>query len=170
MPALSPDLLQAMNLHVTQELAASHSYLQAASYLHELGLDGMSRWMMVQSEEERLHARKFIDHVHARHGTVRLEQIPAPPPSTGKARDVFALALRLEEETTARIHRLHAASETAGDVALRIFLEWFVQEQVGEEDTLRTLLDRFALAGDDRGALLLLDQEFGRRVAAGKKE
>ncbi|HEX2066031.1 MAG TPA: ferritin, partial [Candidatus Thermoplasmatota archaeon] len=155
-----------MNHHITEELAASHQYLAAAARLDETGLRGMGRWMLNQSDEERQHAMRFLGHIHARHGTVRLEQIPAPAIPQDGAVAIFQDALRLEETTTRRIDALHASATKAGDVALRIFLDAFIQEQVQEEDVLRTILDRFHLAGDDHAALLMLDQELGARTKA----
>jgi ferritin len=170
MPSLSTDLEKALNHHVTEELAASHWYLSASAVFHEAGLVGMAKWMMVQSDEERQHAMRFVTHIQQRHGHVRLEQIPAPRVGDKSARDTFEDAMKVEVGTTARIHKLHAQATKHGDVALRLFLDWFVQEQLEEEDMLRTALDRFTLAGDDRAALLLLDREFGARVIAPKKE
>lgn len=170
MPSLTPGLEKAINHHVTEELAASHWYLSASAVFHEAGLMGMSKWMMVQSNEERAHAMRFVDHIQKRHGQVRLEQIPAPKVGDKSARDTFEGALKVEMGTTARIHKLHAEASKQGDVALRLFLDWFIQEQVEEEDLLRTALDRFQLAGDDKAALLLLDREFGERVTGPKKD
>lgn len=168
MPALQPSLESALNHHVTEELAASHSYLAASAALRELGLNGMASWMMTQSDEERTHAMKFLDHILARHGHVKLEQIPAPPAGKQDAKAIFTAALKLEESTTKRIEALHTKANDAGDVALRVFLEWFLQEQVQEEDQLRTILDRFALAGNDQAALLIIDQELNGRNSKAK--
>lgn len=112
---------------------------------------------------------KFLEHLLARHAHVKLEQIPAPPVGKQDARSIFRAALALEEATTKRIEALHSKSAKAHDVALRVFLEWFLQEQVQEEDQLRTILDRFELAGDDKGALLIIDQELATRAKSGKK-
>ncbi|HJQ94002.1 MAG TPA: ferritin [Candidatus Thermoplasmatota archaeon] len=169
MPALDGNLESALNHHVTEELAASHRYLASSAALRELGLNGMASWMLAQSEEERAHAMKFLEHVLARHGHVKLEQIPAPPAGKQDARLIFRAALALEEATTKRIETLHGKADKAGDVALRVFLEWFLQEQVQEEDQLRSILDRFELAGDDKGARLIIDQELAGRSRAPKR-
>jgi ferritin len=168
MPALDGTLESALNHHVTEELAASHRYLASSAALRELGLNGMASWMMAQSEEERAHAMKFLEHILARHGHVKLEQIPAPPAGKQDPRSIFRAGLALEEATTKRIETLHGKANKAGDVALRVFLEWFLQEQVQEEDQLRSILDRFELAGDDKGALLIIDQELAGRAKSGK--
>ena len=169
MPALDGTLETALNHHVTEELAASHRYLASSAALRELGLNGMASWMMAQSEEERTHAMRFLEHLLARHGHVKLEQIPAPPAGKLDPRAIFRAGLALEEATTKRIETLHGKANKAADVALRVFLEGFLEEQVQEEDQLRTILDRFELAGDDKGALLIIDQELASRARPGKR-
>ena len=48
------------------------------------------------------------------------------------------------------------------DQASRIMLEWFINEQVEEENLARSLLGRLRLAGDTGPGLLLVDQELGK--------
>lgn len=164
MTSLAPEAEKALNHHVTQELAASHRYLAAAANLSETGLDGMAGWMMAQSEEERSHAMKFYHYIHERNGSVRLQEIPRPPEDPTTAKEIFEEALRLEQATTQRIRALHRQAREGDDVALEVFLQWFIQEQVQEESQLNSILDRFRLAGSDHAALLLLDQEMARRA------
>jgi ferritin len=45
-------------------------------------------------------------------------------------------------------------------------MQWFVSEQVEEESTASTLLDRINLVGDNKNGLLLLDKELGLRAAS----
>ena len=42
-------------------------------------------------------------------------------------------------------------------------MQWFIQEQVEEERNARMLIDRVKLAGDDKGALLMLDAQLADR-------
>jgi len=43
-------------------------------------------------------------------------------------------------------------------------LDWFVSEQVEEEETAQSLIDRLKLIGDNGLALYMLDQELATRV------
>ena len=54
------------------------------------------------------------------------------------------------------------------DFASRVFLDWFVQEQVEEEKTSGLLAEQLRMVGEDRPGLLMLDRELGqsRRGAA----
>ena len=67
-------------------------------------------------------------------------------PVTGLINDV--LALSIEEK----------------DYATSQFLQWFVDEQVEEEATLNTIIDKMKLIGDNGYGLYVIDQELATRV------
>jgi len=50
------------------------------------------------------------------------------------------------------------------DHATNIFLQWFVSEQVEEEDSANDVVEKIKLMGDARGGLFMLDRELGQRV------
>lgn len=165
MAGLEAETLDALNLHIQQELTSSHEYLAASAHFSTTGMDGMAAWMRHQAEEERVHAMKFYDHILQRDGMVRLRDVPAPPQEYRGPQDVFAQALEREERTTQHIGRLYEFATEHKDFALQIFLQWFIEEQVQEEDALRNILQRLDLIGDDKAALVLLDRDLGEREA-----
>jgi ferritin len=56
------------------------------------------------------------------------------------------------------------------DYPARVFLDWFVNEQVEEEKTAELVVEQLKMVGDDRPALLMLDRELGQRKADGGGE
>ena len=52
------------------------------------------------------------------------------------------------------------------DHATEIFLQWFVTEQVEEEENANDILSELRLAGDSGGGLFMVDKELGARVFA----
>ena len=56
------------------------------------------------------------------------------------------------------------------DHATSIFLQWFVTEQVEEEESVNDVIQKIKLVGDGRGALFMLDREFGQRTSATKEK
>lgn len=58
---------------------------------------------------------------------------------------------------TALINNLYALAEAEKDYASRDRLNWFVNEQVEEEDNCRQLIDKFSLIGDNGMGLYMLD-------------
>jgi ferritin len=45
-----------------------------------------------------------------------------------------------------------------------VILQWFVEEQVEEESSAMNLVEQVKLAGDQAGAILILDRELGART------
>lgn len=161
---LSPSLTQAYNDQVQLEFESSFAYLQMGADFELRSLPGMATWMRLQSQEEHLHAMKFIQFVLDRGGKLQL----APTPDTVVA--TFEAALAHERRVTRAIHDLYAKALEEHDFASLPLLQWFVNEQVEEEATVSTILERLRMVGDDRTGLLFLDRELGQRSSAGARD
>ena len=48
---------------------------------------------------------------------------------------------------------------TEKDYATHNFLQWYVAEQIEEEATAKSILDKINLIGDDKGGLYLFDRD-----------
>ena len=55
---------------------------------------------------------------------------------------------------------------TEGDYATQVMLQWFINEQVEEEKTVRDVIASLRMVNGRSDALLLLDREMGSRAAA----
>ena len=62
------------------------------------------------------------------------------------------------------MNNLYAWAESEHDYATREMLNWFVAEQVEEEDNAQQLIDKFTLIGNDGMGIYMLDQELAARV------
>ena len=153
----------AMNAQIGHELDSAYRYLAMSAWCNGQGLPGATSWLRNQAQEELVHAMKFFDFIQARDGTVELQALPKPPAEFPDVRAVFTAALNHERHITALIHDLYALAGQEGDFASQQFLNWFLSEQVEEEDNVGGVVERLALAGDSAHGLLLIDQELARR-------
>ncbi len=160
---ISPKVQDALNEQMKQEFYSSYLYLSMSAYLEAANLPGLSRWMRGQAREEAIHAMKIFDHLLDRGGKVQLHPIGRPPWDFPSALEVFDQAHRHEKEVTASINTLYGLALDERDFASRVFLDWFVQEQVEEEKTSGLLAEQLRMVGDDRPGLLMLDRELGQR-------
>ncbi len=96
---------------------------------------------------------------------MELHGIDAPQTDFGPPLSVVESVLEHERAVTGMIHRLFELSGKEGDWAAQQELQWFIAEQVEEEDSAATARDQVRMAGEDLSALLMLDQQFGSRVA-----
>jgi len=160
---LPVEMENALNAQVTLELASAASYLQMAAYFSHQNLDGMSRWMRAQADEERSHANRFLDFILDRGGKAVIGDVAAPRSDFDGAEEVFSVALSQEEAVTFAIHDLYRLANELGDLACLPFLQDFIAEQTEEEAMVGAIVDRLALADGQSGALFILDHELGAR-------
>ncbi len=155
-------LEDAINDQLNFEIYSAHIYLAMAGYIGTLGLDGFENWMMVQYEEELAHAKKFMKYLNERNGRVVITGFENPQNEYKSLLEVFETSLHHENEVTDRINNLMKIAHEENDYASISFLQWFVDEQVEEEDNFSTLIDKIKLVKDV--GLYMLDKEVGLRV------
>ncbi len=160
---MNDELAEAFNDQVGMEFAAMYAYLQMAAHFETANLPGFAHWMRLQADEERGHAMRFFDFILERGNEVRLRRIDAAAERYEGPLDAFRTALSQERTVTASINELMRRAREVGDYASEPLLQWFVSEQVEEEAIVEAIVQRIQLAGDDPGALLLLDHELGSR-------
>ena len=160
---LSPKIEEALNKQINAELFSSYLYLSMSAYFESQGLPGMAHWMRLQVDEERVHGMKFYDFVHERNGRVTLDAIEAPQTEWDSPLAAFEATLEHEQKVTGLINDLVNLSIAEKDHAASNFLQWFVDEQVEEEATVQTILDKLKLVGDHGVAIFMIDNELARR-------
>lgn len=161
---ISETMLAKFNDQITLEFSSAMAYRQLAIEMDVQDLPGMARWLRHQADEEVVHANKFIDHVVDRGDHPRIGTVPAPDvPAGASPAEVFAAALRHEQLVSESIRDLYRAADAEGDINARPILNWFVDEQIEEEATVREILARIEMIGDHGPGLLRLDDELGRR-------
>jgi ferritin len=164
---LDPKLAKLFNEQINNEMSSSYIYLAMAAWFEQTPYSGFASWMFNQSREETMHALKFYQYVVDRDAVVVLEPIAQPKASYENLIDVFEHSLKQEQKVTQQINDLFEVAEQVKDHASKNLLLWFLNEQMEEEKTVRDMLDRLKLAGNDPASLLVLDGEAGKRTAAG---
>ena len=161
---ISKKMEEALNGQLNAELYSAYLYLSMAAYFESADLAGFANWMRVQNAEERFHAMKFYDYIIERGGRVILRPIEAPPSDWDRPLAVFEATLTHEQKVTGLINDLIDVARGQKDNASEFFLQWFVNEQVEEEDNVSKVLGQLRLIKDSPQALFMLDKEMGQRV------
>ena len=160
-----PDkIAKAFNEQIQAEFYSAYLYLSMAAWLETEGLEGMGRWMRVQAMEEQTHAMKFFDHILERGGEPELLAIEKPPVKWDSPLAAFENALEHEKYISGRINDLMTLSIAENDHASRTMLQWFVDEQVEEEDNASKNVYNIKMVGDRGQGLLMVDREMGARI------
>jgi ferritin len=137
------------NRQVEREGYSSNLYLAMASWAETNGFSGVAEWLYVQSDEERLHMLKFIKYINERGGKAIMPSIQQPPVEFKGIQDVFHEVLTHEEFVTESINEIVSVTLEEKDFNTHNFLQWFVMEQVEEEASARTILDKIRLLGEN---------------------
>ncbi|HPR64481.1 MAG TPA: ferritin [Thermoanaerobaculia bacterium] len=165
---LSKKMEQALNEQINRELFSSYLYLSMAAYFEDSNLPGFASWMQVQSQEEYMHAMKFYSFIHERRGRVTLKAIEEPKPKWKSPLDAFQEAFKHEQFITGHINELANMALKDKDHATHIFLQWFITEQVEEENSADEIVQKLKMIGDSQQGLFMLNREMGFRGQAGK--
>jgi ferritin len=120
--------------------------------------------MRAQAQEELSHGIIFYNFILGRGGSIKLAAIDAPPATYKNSLEVFEKTLEHERGVTARINKLVGQARKEEDFATDIFLQWFVTEQVEEEESVTDVINKLKLVKNDGQGLLMLDKEFAARV------
>jgi ferritin len=161
---LEKELESTLNKQINEEMFSSYLYLSMAAHFESANLPGCANWMRVQTQEESRHAMMFFDYVNQRNGRVILTKIEAPQTEWKSALDAFDAAYEHEKHVSKCIRALVKRARQVDDDSTDNFLQWFVAEQVEEEDSTYKIVQQLKLIGDDRAGLFLLDRELARRV------
>lgn len=163
---MDPKVRDLINDQIAHEFYASHLYLAMAAHFEAQNFPGFAQWMRMQSEEEKSHALKLFEYLVERGEAIELKQIDKPPVEFGTPVESFRAALEHEKKVTGLINRIYEAAQEARDYPTQIMLQWFIEEQVEEEDSTGSAVDRLEMAGDNNAALMFLDADFGKRSTA----
>ena len=165
---MNPVIEKALNEQINAELYSAYLYLSMSSWFDSVGLKGFANWERVQAMEEQAHALKIFDYLLTRGGRAIMTQIDAPQVTWKDAANAFETQMAHEIKVTELINNLVDLSIREKDHATLNFLQWFVSEQVEEEDNARTILDQLKMISQEKGVglLYMLDKELAARTYA----
>ena len=159
---IKENIQDALNEQINAELYSSYIYLSMSAYFESIDLPGFAHWMRVQAQEEVVHAMKFYNYINERGGRVIMKPIKGPKTEWESPLAAFQHAYVHEQLVTSLINKLVDLTIEEKDHATTSVLQWFVTEQVEEEDSASSVVQQIKLAGE--GGLFILDKELGMRV------
>lgn len=155
-----------INDQINKEFYAGYLYLTIADYYAAEGLDGYANFYMVQAQEERDHALIFRKYLLENDCMPQMKAVAQPDKTFHGYMEPLQAALAHEEYVTGLINDIYAAALEAKDYRAMQFLQWFIDEQMEEEDTARDMITKMELFGEDRHSLFELNKEYASRSYA----
>ena len=160
---ISDSMAQSLNSHLNTEHFSAQLYLSMSSASGIMGLKGAANWFMVQYQEEMVHFMKFYGYLSSQGVLVKLVSADIPNDYSSLL-EMFEKTLTHEQHITKAINRLMDQAVSESDHASQIFLQWFITEQIEEEENDRDIIGKLKLIGDNGYGLLMLDGELATRA------
>lgn len=152
-----------LNEQINKEFYSGYLYLSMSANMKELGLKGFASWLKLQAREEVEHGLKIFDYLIDRNSFVTLKQIKTPDFEFNGVISVFNHIYKHEKEITHAIMNIAQKAEEECDRTTLNFIDWFISEQVEEEEIVKNIIKRLELFGDDKVALFMMDDELSHR-------
>lgn len=165
---LSANMLVMLTAQYSYETRNSLIYTMLQSWADMRGLTGTAKFMRSQAKGERGHADMVLNYIHDRNeqlAGVDIVPFEGPPESFAA---VLASVQATERATTEQIRAILEQANAEGDMATCAWLNQpggLVLEQVEEEATIQTILDRLAAR---RGMVSLDEGEINQAEMPGE--
>ena len=160
---VSKDLENAINKQINAEFWSAYLYLSMSAHFAHEGLPGFANWFKVQFQEEQDHAVKFMNYLISKGNKVALAPIEKVNTSWDSLLNAFQDTLSHERVVTSLINNLVSIARKENDYATENMLQWFVNEQVEEEETAQAMIDSLKLIGSNGFGIYTLDKELAQR-------
>lgn len=164
---ITHNVAEAINEQIQREEYSSRLYLQMATWCETKGFPGAAAFLYKQAEEERMHMLKFVHYLNDREGETRLKPVEQPPHQFDSLKTLFEEVLKHEQYISSSINDIYHITLQEKDYTTGNFIQWFINEQIEEESSMRSILDKIRLAGDiNTGGLFHIDKELDSLAAA----
>jgi len=154
---------QAINEQINREFYSAYLYLAMAEDFETLNYKGSAHWMLKQYKEELSHAEKFIEYLNETGGRVELKAIEKPKTKWNSLLNAFEEAYKHEVFISENIHKLMHLAVQEKDFPTQNMLQWFVKEQVEEEEQTLYIANLLKMVKDQVPGLIQIDNMLGKR-------
>jgi ferritin len=161
---ISDAINEILNEQINKEFYSGYLYLSMSAHMKELGLFGFASWLRLQAKEEVEHGLKVFDYIINSNSFVTLKQIKTPEFEFNGIIPIFNIIYEHEKCITRSVMSVAQKAEEECDRTTLNFIDWFIEEQIEEEENVKNIIKRLELFGDDKVALYLMDKELAQRA------
>jgi ferritin len=163
--SLQEGVLDMLNEQMKMEAHSSALYLSMSAWCHDQGLIETGDYFKRQSEEERSHMLKIYDYIIDMGGRAISPEVTNIQTDFSDLKDVLETALEAEIKITDSFNRMTGACMKMNDFQTVKFFDWFLNEQMEEEDQARRTIEIYELIGTELDGLYNIDREIGKLTA-----
>lgn len=160
--SINVKIIDLLNEQIKMEAKASATYLAMASWCEQQGFDYSAAFFYDQSNEEREHMLKIFKFINDNGGIAYSPEVPKVNHEYESILDLYKTALQEEISVSKAIQQIFLTCRKENDVATELFLQWFINEQLEEEQKMRHAIKIYELHGNDAENLYILDKRIAR--------
>jgi ferritin len=156
----SKKMIDMLNAQLNFEYFSANIYLQMAGWAAKNGMEGCTKFLLRQAEEEREHMQRFFDYVVEMGEMPIVGALDCPATEYSSIKDIFETSLAHEKIVTSRIHEIAGLAHDEKDFVTMSFIQWFIEEQREEEENFNGIMDKLNLIGEGESkSLYFFDKE-----------
>lgn len=155
---MNENIVQLLQKQMNNERQNAQIYLYVASVCENMAYDGFAKFFRKQAQEEQGHAHKFEDFLISKR--IQPEYAALQAMSMTPALPVLTRTVAtLERTTTENLKEIYDSVE-GDDAQVCALLDWFLIEQIEEENWSQDLADLVARV--DATGWIILDEQYGK--------
>lgn len=161
---LSKSMQDRLNAQVKAELESEYYYMAMMAWCFNNDYDGFGFWLLNQAKEEHAHAEKLMRYVNEAGGDIEVPDITVHARDFDGVEDIFTKVYEHEQKVTGLVHALVDAARKENDHATDNFLQWYVGEQVEEENNARGIVAKLNRIKGNPNGLFMLEGQLAQRA------
>jgi ferritin len=151
----SDKMEELLTKQIGREAFSSYLYTAMAGYYDNIGLDGFRAFFQNAACEEMKHMKKLHDFMLTAGVSPDLPSQGTVPGDYDSPKAALQASLDHEISITADWVKITDQARTDANAAVEMLGQWYVTEQMEEEDKIIKLIQRLSYGGE--GAVLILD-------------
>ena len=157
---ISKETIDLLNTQLTEEHYSSNLYFNMAGWARANGLKGAAKFLYGHAAEEHGHLDKMSEFIQKVGGQPIMSAMKAPEHEFKSIDEIFNKIVEHEKYITSCIYKLVESADKNKDYATDRFLDWFINEQLEEEELFADIVDRMNILGELKGKNLYTFDKF----------
>ena len=145
LPRLDPEVLAILNLQIKNELNSSQMYREMSCWLNDEKWPDATKLFFFYADEELIHMSKIYQYIFDKNCPCEVPESDPQKEDYKDIKEILETALQHEIDVTKEWEAIVALALAKGDNTTVEFSQWFLKEQVEEEDKIRTIIEKLNL-------------------------
>lgn len=167
--SIQDSVLDMLNEQIAMEAHSSSTYLSMSAWCYAQGLNGSGEYFKIQSGEEREHMLRLFDYIVDAGGLALSPEVSKIERNFEGLRDILVKALEQEISITQSFNRITEQCHKVKDYQTARFIQWYLDEQIEEEQQARRCIEIYDIVGTEAGGLYRIDKEILKLKLQDKK-